>query len=88
LALLSSRLGCRAWQANNTHAWTVRSLSRHTVAALLNAGQPDNNYPKSKFEVIKLFQVYNDGTDDMSPRKARLDLRERFKDLNDAVWPA
>lgn len=62
-------------------------LARHAVAALLNSAAT-NDFWTTKGEVIELFQVYWDGTDDMAAPEARRALSSRFKRLNQQACPA
>lgn len=64
-----------------------KSLARHTIAALLNAGETKNDFATSKFWVIKDFQVYWDGTDDMNKRQARQYMAARMIQRNLGACP-
>ena len=64
-----------------------KALARHTIAALLNAGEVNNQFGTSKFDVIKDFQVYWDGTDDMNKRQARKFMRNRMIQRNIGACP-
>lgn len=52
-----------------------KGLGRQTVAALLNAAVGDNHFPVNKYWVIRDFQVYWDGTDDLGLRKSRQHMK-------------
>ncbi len=55
-------------QVVNRTGGGLDGLARQAVAALLNAGASDSNeFPRSVGYVIERFQVYWDGTEDMSP---------------------
>jgi hypothetical protein len=65
-----------------------KGLARNAIAALLNAGaKPDNNFWPTKFRVIKGFQVYWDGTEDMGKRKARLFMKRTMAQWNQGACP-
>jgi hypothetical protein len=65
-----------------------RGLARQAIAALLNTAEPSNGFDwPSKFGVIRDFQVYWDGTADMSEKKARNFLQKRYQEWNDAACP-
>jgi hypothetical protein len=65
-----------------------RKLARVTVAALLNSGEPGNDFDVSTGTVIKDFQVYWDGTYDMSPSRARRHMTAVMNERNAGACPA
>lgn len=66
----------------------LSALGRHTVAALLNAsGFPSDYLYHSTGAVIYDFQVYWDGTADMTPKQAREWLKNRFEAANELGCP-
>jgi hypothetical protein len=77
----------RLRQALKGKGTLLKSLGKQTTAALLNAGAPNNEFAWGLNPVIKNFQIYWDGTSDMSASKARKWLRGRFRDLNEAACP-
>lgn len=53
-----------------------KGAARQTIAALLNAAEPNNDFGESKWFIIRNFQVYWDGTADMGKYKARKFLKD------------
>ena len=74
-------------KALNGRGTLLKSVAKHTVAALLNAGEPNNDFPWPTNAVIKRFQVYWDGTDDMTVQQARRTLRRDMRGLNAQACP-
>lgn len=64
-----------------------KGLARQSIAALLNAGEKENNFGTSKFRVIRDFQIYWDGTADMGPKAARNTMKVRMADRNAGACP-
>ncbi len=77
----------RLRQALKGKGTLLKSVSKHTVSAVLNAGEPNNDFPSTTSAIIKEFQVYWDGTDDMSIPNARRALRSKMRQLNEQACP-
>jgi hypothetical protein len=66
-----------------------RGLARQTIAALLNRAESSNDFDwTTNFAIIKDFQVYWDGTEDMGKTKARNFMQERFREWNNLACPS
>jgi hypothetical protein len=75
-------------QVLHTTGGGLNGLARQSVAALLNAASIDlNQFQRTRGYVIDQFQVYWDGTLDMSPQKARKVEAARFFEDNQAACP-
>jgi hypothetical protein len=75
-------------QVLDTTGGGLNGLARQSVAALLNAAAIESNhFPRTRGYVIDQFQVYWDGTEDMSPRQARKVQAARFFDDNQRACP-
>ena len=64
-----------------------KGLSRNAIAALLNTQDKDNTFWATKTRVIKDYQVYVDGTEDMSPKQARKFMKTRMGNWNRNACP-
>lgn len=78
----------RLRQALKGNGTLLKTTAKHTVAALLNASATDENeFSWNKHSVIKQFQVYWDGTQDMNRKEARRYLRKQMRQLNEGSCP-
>lgn len=69
--------------ALSTGGGGLDALGRHSVAALLNASNPDVNYPLSVAEIIDLVQAIEPEED---PEEIE-NLKDLFQDFNEAFCP-
>jgi hypothetical protein len=75
-------------QVLDTTGGGLNGLARQSVAALLNAAASESNdFGRTRGFVIETFQVYWDGTSDMSPKQARKVQAARFFDENQGACP-
>jgi hypothetical protein len=75
-------------QVVNRTGGGLDGLARQAVAALLNAGAgASNEFPRTRGYVIDQFQVYWDGTEDMSAKKARRHQTAHFLEDNGEACP-